>query len=134
MTFINTLIIVYIIPVLLSGLLMICEIYKYIKEEITWAKRNYSNKTNKDIYIELKSKIKTKITKDDEDPFIGVLTIFIPVVNILLFAILFIKCLVDYFEKLKVWSYIRKKIENFYFKISDFLLKKQLNLKGEKND
>ena len=134
MTFINTLIIVYIIPVLLSGLLMICEIYKYIKEEITWAKRNYNDKTNKEIYTELKNKIKAKIAKDDGDPFIGVLTIFIPVVNILLFIVLFINCLIDFFEKLNIWSYIENKIEKYYLKMIDFLLKRQLNLKGEKND
>jgi len=134
MELINTLIIVYVIPVFLSGIMMLCEMYKYIKEEITWIKRNYSNKTNKEIYNELKNKIKIKITNDNEDPFIGVLSIFMPIVNILLFIILFINCIIGLFEKLHIWDYIKNKIVKYYLKIIDFLLKKQLNLKGEKND
>ena len=132
MDLINILFMIYAISVLLSGTMMICEIYKYIKEEIIWVKRNYSNKTDEEIYTEIKNEIKKKIINGDGDQFMGLLMVFIPVVNILLFAILFISCLADYFEKSKIWDYIGEKIEKFYLNISDFLLKKQLNLKGKK--
>jgi len=130
MNLISTFLIIYIFSVVLSGITMLCEIFGYLNEEIDLVKRNYSNKSDKEIYEE----IKRKINDDHNNPFIGLIIVFIPVANILLFSILFVKCIIDYFEKFKIWSYLGEKIENLYFWINDVLLRKQLNLKGGENE